>query len=1076
MNKKFLSAILFGALMVTSTGTFVSCKDYDDDIDELWDAVGGKASAEDLKNQIDSMKTLLDDASTAAAKAKEAADEALRKANEVNDLAAAAEATAKAEAAAAKDAAIKEAKAQVSALEQKLTEAMNQKVDQSKFNELSAQVANLQAIVEGIAGKQLKSLVFVPSLYMDGVESFEAKYMPYKALSLKTADVTATYNRIDYKTSEANDIAENLATTVTVNSPTMYIDYHMNPTTAKVADFKDNLSFVSDDKDFVATGRAADANPKATYKTHGKGVLTVGVNLDATQVKNQAENQFIGYEGNQGLITVLALQANVKGAEGDTIVTSDYAGVYASQVKVEAIAYGENAKIVYTPATVCDEPTTGRHLFAHVKDAIEAEPTVNVAWNSSIDLNTLTCTHYLSNSASSFGNNGEVKVWANGEEKDFNLAYEYTLVDYKGGQNATSQSQNAQLLNGSVLRPCGVVSSTGQASGVQGIETVGRMPLVRVTLHDTQNNNQIVAIGYIKLNIVESEIPKETAVFDKGNFYYSCATQDVKLTWSETQTELLGLTALTSKDTFDALYELEGTRNAAGEVTDAVQYAKKADGTYVVASAGAAALPFKVGVVAEVVDPTAPTTTCLKWSVEQVDFAALREYATVNAAAKTITYAHTVYVKYVGKSTTGNTGAARTPIYVPVKVVFNYPYGTLDNKLANKWYAANSLTNGDAEIHVNVEVPKTTVEIEGVHGAQTAACHFHSDLDSYFKVNATKKHAVTGIAAATAVEGDAPTFGVPASFTAWQDAKLAYVYYFTAANDFRKSATEIAGNSGKKYNLYIGSAAGIISETALNAEAAYDEAYQASDREYNYNVLWATEDGAAISTAKMVAVITEATGVVTYQENDYAKDLLNLVSHKDLAKTLTAEIGVAAFNECANLLPLANKTFDAKFLRPVDIVQGEVRNFTDAVDGNVESTTTVNGAWAYVLNLVTLSDWRDQAFIPDNLDYFNYYGVKEIKVDVAKITTDMDKNADNSWKLLKDVNQSIYFTYEDATGNVPATTATLDQLKANYGKLKYFNNTGNTTEFNVSIPVTVVYTWGEITIDVPCHVGGTLNN
>ena len=26
MNKKFLSAILFGALMVTSTGTFVSCK------------------------------------------------------------------------------------------------------------------------------------------------------------------------------------------------------------------------------------------------------------------------------------------------------------------------------------------------------------------------------------------------------------------------------------------------------------------------------------------------------------------------------------------------------------------------------------------------------------------------------------------------------------------------------------------------------------------------------------------------------------------------------------------------------------------------------------------------------------------------------------------------------------------------------------------------------------------------------------------------------------------------------------------------------------------------------------------
>ena len=27
MNKKFLSAILFGALMVSSTGTYVSCKE-----------------------------------------------------------------------------------------------------------------------------------------------------------------------------------------------------------------------------------------------------------------------------------------------------------------------------------------------------------------------------------------------------------------------------------------------------------------------------------------------------------------------------------------------------------------------------------------------------------------------------------------------------------------------------------------------------------------------------------------------------------------------------------------------------------------------------------------------------------------------------------------------------------------------------------------------------------------------------------------------------------------------------------------------------------------------------------------
>ena len=45
MNKKFLSAILFGALMVTSTGTFVSCKDYDDDIENLQGQIDKNASA-----------------------------------------------------------------------------------------------------------------------------------------------------------------------------------------------------------------------------------------------------------------------------------------------------------------------------------------------------------------------------------------------------------------------------------------------------------------------------------------------------------------------------------------------------------------------------------------------------------------------------------------------------------------------------------------------------------------------------------------------------------------------------------------------------------------------------------------------------------------------------------------------------------------------------------------------------------------------------------------------------------------------------------------------------------------------
>ena len=80
MNKKFLSAVLFRALMVSSTGTFVSCKDYDDDIEELWGAVNG--GKEDLSKKVSALETSVSDLQSAqtkleaeiAAAKKEAAD------------------------------------------------------------------------------------------------------------------------------------------------------------------------------------------------------------------------------------------------------------------------------------------------------------------------------------------------------------------------------------------------------------------------------------------------------------------------------------------------------------------------------------------------------------------------------------------------------------------------------------------------------------------------------------------------------------------------------------------------------------------------------------------------------------------------------------------------------------------------------------------------------------------------------------------------------------------------------------------------------------------------------------------
>ena len=56
MRKKYLSALLFGALLFASAGTFTSCKDYDDDINNLSQRVDQIASdLADLETKVNAL-------------------------------------------------------------------------------------------------------------------------------------------------------------------------------------------------------------------------------------------------------------------------------------------------------------------------------------------------------------------------------------------------------------------------------------------------------------------------------------------------------------------------------------------------------------------------------------------------------------------------------------------------------------------------------------------------------------------------------------------------------------------------------------------------------------------------------------------------------------------------------------------------------------------------------------------------------------------------------------------------------------------------------------------------------------
>lgn len=222
--------------------------------------------------------------------------------------------------------------------------------------------------------------------------------------------------------------------------------------------------------------------------------------------------------------------------------------------------------------------------------------------------------------------------------------------------------------------------------------------------------------------------------------------------------------------------------------------------------------------------------------------------------------------------------------------------------------------------------------------------------------------------------------------------------------------------------------------------------------------LFASEDGTKVYAEKeftnVVASLDPVTGIVTYAKNETAKKLLNAYGHKDLKNTVTAIVAVKA-TICGNIdVPVASNEFNVKFLRPIN-VENATASFEDAETAG--STAKIN---------LTFTDWRDHNFTDSNVtkgqDYFKYYGVKEIAVDIDNATTDLNGN---SSQKLKDLTDKVKFTF------APATISA-----GKYGELKYENNGLTVGQFHVYFPATITYDWGTIKTTITATVGKTQNN
>lgn len=693
-----------------------------------------------------------------------------------------------------------------------------------------------------------------------------------------------------------------------------------------------------------------------------------------------------------GMVTV---HTKYNGDAVKTIAADNQVTVLALQYKgVNGTVTSDFAAVRATAYTdlqlnLASDPHVCNHLYATAARAINNPAQANLKYNDDkgIDLRELINTDrkYQGGACQGWDKNAKEDL-----VKQAGFKYSFELIGYHKGVNETSQSAHAAIAaDGYTMRaqmPEGGKQqpygySAEKANNLQNPATMNREPLVRVILTDTVNN-KIASVGYLKFKITDKDTQDQQQVFPMAT-----VTTPYTIDCGDENVMKQDLKWFDIEEQIIAQLSLsktqfETTYDYEGAALDLDQFDKAELNT-------TALLPVnKIGVVQHTTqDVNGTETEVLKWAVNNQ-----QAYAAFKAGKTSLT----TYIRFTKK--TDATSVAK-PDYVNsadkyVYVKFTWtpsainltPSTAFDNgsKLVSYWYGANKLdaNSGFAEIHGNVEAVGSTDNLK--NGAETAAANdeFVFNISNTLKGN---KLAVN--------EMKAPYAGL--------NSKLILTYEFVTG-----------------HGLYANAAGDAIFTDPL--------------------------------LANLVATLNKTTGVVSMKGcSKAAKELLNAYAPKNgevntLDKVLTARVKVVA-TMCGDIdVPVENKEFDVKFIRPISITDATAK-FVDGV------TTTAK------LNL-TFVDWRGYNFVGTrvpNSNYFTYYGVKSIALDIPNAKT----NLNNNWNdKLSDLTNKIKLDF-----NAPTEAQIAAQ---DFGTITYSNNGSTVGTFQVKIPATVTYDWGELKTEV----------
>ena len=468
-----------------------------------------------------------------------------------------------------------------------------------------------------LVNKKLTSLVFRPDLYLDGIEAVEVLSLKDTVLALvdekKRAQVTelwgvkgsskvavpdsalTTWYGPQYYLTHGwtNALSDKNTVTYFEYAPLSVADFHMNPTTANLDGAK--LSFytnVAHVEDWIPWYTRAEGPELATpvpatiEKTSDfvkNGILSVPFSVDRNilnGIRYKTVNNVTSYTDNEAWI---ALQAEVN----DTVVTSDYALLAPRDIEIVALGgtwmhkANENHKIgtdhlwtkLIAPAAVGKNMPCESGFVLYQEGKLNNVPyyspvaavtpkALTVEYNGNVDLSKVVTTHFrygYRNPSTYAGDTWDEYDSEMTEEmmKALKLHYEFEAIHYISGSNKTDEWEHIQLSgdNNCIATPRSVTEDGKQIPDeVAGREVIGRMPIVRATLVSDETN-EVLAVGYILLEIVSKNIATADVTIDLPDAYMNC-TAPAAITWAQVEALILKEVQL-SKTEFEALYELE---------------------------------------------------------------------------------------------------------------------------------------------------------------------------------------------------------------------------------------------------------------------------------------------------------------------------------------------------------------------------------------------------------------------------------------------------------------------------------------------------------------------------------------